>query len=952
MLDTILEFIKKILVSRLFPVALVFILLFCILVHRLFVLQVVRSDEIESKSSNEHTEIRELKSTRGNIYDVKGNILAYNELSYSVTMVDTGEYESNEQMNKEIYKVIRIIETYGGDLILDFDIALDEDERLVFTTEGTQLLNFKRDAYSLSSVAELSKAQESVSAKDLFEFLRYDNGVDSPRFEISDEYSMEDALKIMTIRFHLFMNRYKIQKEYVPITIATNIDMRAVAAIEENSDLMHGVEVVEETHRVYNESEYFAHILGYTGTISSEQLEEKKISGDNSYSASDQIGKMGIEAVFDEELRGKKGYTKVKVNENSKILETLDHSEPVAGNDITLTIDTDLQKACYLLLEKQIAGILLSKIVDSTDHGTKGESADGILIPIYDVYFNLFKSNVIHIDEISNDASSDLEKQVYRKFLDKQDEIFRSMDVLLSYNSKTVNSEASEEMRDFLDYVYSFVVEKEILLRDKVDKTDPMSIDYANDKISLSEFLQYALSQRWIDLDKLSIGDEYYSSEELYKKLLEYIKKLLKNNSTFTKKIYNYLIYSYKLTGKEICLLLFDQGVLEYNEGEVAALENETISAYDFITGKIRKLKITPGQLGLQPCSGTIVVTDVKTGKVKAMVSYPSYDNNKLANSIDADYYADLVDKDSEAYPMMNRSTQQKMAPGSTFKMITAVASLEEGILEESETVMDKVVYEEIKPPPSCWNHSGHGRVSVSEALGVSCNYFFYEMGHRLGTDSQGKYDSEIGLEKLKKYAGMFGLSDLSGVEVSEVEPGNSTEDAVRSAIGQGSNAYAPIQLSRYVTTIANTGKCYNLTLIDKISDCTGKTIKENEAGLLSEVDIRTSTWNRIHNGMYQVVYGPKSSYTSLFDDLKVKVAGKTGTAQIRDDEPNHALFVSYAPYENPEISVTVVIPNGYSSASAAELASNVYRYYYDKESKEELLTEEATQPTVSVVGD
>lgn len=952
MLDSVWEFIRKVICSRLFPVALVFVALFSILIHRLFVLQVVEGEIIEREKRNEHTEVRELKSTRGNIYDRNGVLLAYNELSYSVTLVDTGEYESNEQMNDSIYKMLRIIETYGGDLILDFDIKLDESGNLVYDSEGTQLLNFKRDAYSLSSIDELTTPQRNSSAKELFEFLRYDTGANSPKFDISDKYSVEDALKIMTVRFHLFMNRYKIQKEYVPITIATNIDARAVAAIEENSDIMHGVEVVEETHRVYNESEYFAHVLGYTGTISPEQLEEKKGEGDTSYSSSDQIGKMGIESVFDKELRGEKGYRKVIVDDNSKVLETLEEVSPVAGNDITLTLDAKLQKACYILLEKQIAGILLSKIVDSTDHGTKGDSADGILIPIYDVYYYLFKSNVIHIDRISADSKTELERQVYKKYLDKREEIFGKMDRLLAYNSKTVNSAASEEMEDFLDYIYFFIVDKGILLKDEVDENDPISIAYANNEISLSEFLQYALSKRWIDLGKLSIGDEYYSSRELYDKLLQYIKELLINNSTFNKKIYYYLIYSYKLTGKEICILLFDQGVLEYNEGEVAALENNSITAYDFITEKIRKLKITPGQLGLEPCSGTVVITDVKTGDVLTMVSYPSYNNNKLANSIDAEYYADLVDEDGEAYPMMNRATQQKMAPGSTFKMVSAVASLEEGIVDEFETVMDKVTFEEIEPPPSCWNHSGHGKVDVSGALGVSCNYFFYEMGYRLGFNSRKKYESDVGLSKLKKYAEIFGLSDLSGVEVSEVEPQNSEEDAVRSAIGQGSNAYAPIQLSRYVTTIANNGKCYNLTLLKRITDYSGKTVLDNKAELLHEVNIKSSTWDRIHSGMYEVLYGDESSYSSLYEDMNVKVAGKTGTAQITDYHPNHALFVSYAPYKNPEISVTVVIPNGYSSAFAAELASDVYKYYYEKDSQEELLSEEASNPTVSTVGD
>lgn len=951
MLDNILDWIKKVLGSRLFPISLIFIALFGILIYRLFVLQVVESDQIATENSREYTEVRERKSTRGSIYDCNGVLLAYNELSYSVTMVDTGEYEDNAAMNDAIFKLLSIIEAHGGNLISDFGIQINEDGELEYNVEGKSLLNFKRDAYSLSSTEELTQQMKDATAAELFDFLRYDTGINSPKFEISETYTQEEALSIMIVRYCLYMNRYKIREEYVPITIATNISEESVAAIEENSDIMHGVEVVEETHRVYNESEYFSHILGYTGTISAQELEQKQESGDDSYSSSDQIGKMGLEAAYEDELRGEKGYRKVVVDENSKVLEVLEEKEPVAGNDIYLTIDSKLQKACYKILEKQIAGILLSKIQNSEDSGTKGESADGILIPIYDVYYYLFKNNVLHIREMSQAKATTLEKAVYEKYQEKLEDVFGQMDSYLAYNSHTANSAAGEEMEDFLDYVYDFSVKKQILLTEEVDENDPVCISYANNEISLSEFLQYALANQWIDLNKLSIGNEYYSTKELYDKLISYMKKQLKRDSSFQKKIYYYLIYSKKLSGTEICLLLFDQGVLEYNEGEVAALQDGSVSAYDFITEKIRKLKITPGQLGLEPCSGSVVVTDVRNGNVLAMVSYPSYNNNKLANSINVSYYTDLVDEDGTSYPMLNRATQQRTAPGSTFKMVTAVASLEEEIIDTDTRIKDKVTFEEIDPSPSCWNRAGHGSIDVSEALGVSCNYFFYEMGYRLGTTSGG-YQSEKGLDKLKKYAAMFGLSDQSGVEVSEAEPLNSDEDAVRSAIGQGSNAYTPVQLARYVTTIANNGKCYNLTLISKIKQ-KNKVLSDHKAELLHQVSLKASTWDRVHDGMYQVVYGPDSSVGSLFEELgKLKVAGKTGTAQTNDYHPNHALFVSYAPYENPEMSVTVVIPNGYSSGSAAEVAADIYRYHYDEKSQEELLTDEANRPEISNIRD
>lgn len=947
MLDTILDGIKNILKSRFFPIALVFLSLFSILVYRLFELQIVDSKEIVAESNYRRTETLEKKSSRGNIYDCNGVLLAYNKLSYSVTMIDTGEYEDNASMNEVLNKLIRIIEAYGGSFVSDFGIKLDSDGELVFTLKDESLLRFKKDVYSIASDETLTDEQIASTASEVFDFLCHDMGQNSPKFDISNSYTTEEALKILKIRYALFMNRYK---KGTPITIATNISRKAVAAIEENHSIMPGIEISEETHRVYCNDPSLSQILGYTATISSDMLEQQK-DENSPYTATDQIGRSGIELQYEEVLRGEKGYQIVTVNENNRIVEIQEEKEPVAGNDIYLTIDSELQTACYRILEKKIAGILLSKIVNSTSTGSKGTSADNITIPIYDVYFALINNNVIDPAHFTQKDASDLEKQVYSKYVEKRKSVFERLNRYLAYGSKTRNTDVSKEMMEYLEYVYTFLMKQEVLKTDAINGDDPVFRSYIDNEISLSEFLQYALAnpEKWIDLSKLNIGDEFYTTEELYEKLMEYTQKGLKKDSIFTKKLYYYLIYSYKLSGKEICLLLFDQGVLEYNEGEVRALTSGSVSAYSFIINKIRTLKITPGQLALAPCSGSIVVTDVNTGDVKAMVSYPGYDNNRMANTIDADYseklYQDL------AYPWLNRTTQQQTAPGSTYKMISSIASLEEQIVTADELINDKGVFDKIEPPPHCWKTTGHGKISLSHAIGVSCNYFFYEMAYRMGMESSGKYNSDKGLKTLAKYAKLFGLDEKSGVELPEAEPKLSDTDAIRSAIGQGSNNFSPIQISRYVTTIANRGNCYDLTLIKKITDNQGKTIKENKAKLHNRIEIPESHWDLVHAGMYDVIYGKESTISSIFKDFKVKIAGKTGTAEQTVDYPNHALFVSFAPYKNPEICVTTVIPNGYASTNAAETAFHVYQYYFDKENSKELLSEEADDPTIYTSG-
>lgn len=500
----------------------------------------------------------------------------------------------------------------------------------------------------------------------------------------------------------------------------------------------------------------------------------------------------------------------------------------------------------------------------------------------------------------------------------------------------------SDTNAEYMDYIYSMLRKNEVIATDKMDKSDDMYNQYANEKISLSEFLIYAISHNWIDLEMLNVGDDYYSTEEIYAKIVEYILEELNDDSSYDKKVYHTLIYNDRISGRQICMLLYEQGYLKKDKTMLAKLRTGMIAPFQFLKSKIKSLEITPGELGLTPCAASVVITDPNTGKVKAMVSYPSYDNNKFANSVDSEYFAKI--NSNSASPFLNRATQQKTAPGSTYKMVSATAALEEGVIDPGSTVTDRVVFDKINPSPKCWSTYSHGTINVSQAIQHSCNYFFYEMGYRLSGLSGTAVNNERGLKKLEKYADKYGLTDLSGVELTEAQPHVSDSDAVRSAIGQGTNSYTPVQLSRYVSTISNGGTCYDLTLVDKVADpAQNNKIKNNKAKVRNELDIKSSTLNAIRSGMYMVVNN--GSLKSVFQKVPVKVAGKTGTAQISANEPNHALFVSYAPYDSPKISVTIVMPNAFTSSNAASLASNVYQYYFDEKARKKLLKKSATSP-------
>lgn len=932
MFDIIIEKLKNVLQSRLLHILIIYLLLCYSLVNRLFTIQIVEGEAYQSEVQEKITKERELKSTRGNIFDRNGTLLAYNEMSYSVTYEDTGELTTNEEKNAMIYKMIKIVESNGDVLADDFFIQLDEKGNLVFQSDGSAELRFKRDVYSLSSVDNLSEEQKAATASEVFNYMRYGSAEEATKmYNISEEYSLEDALKIMMIRFNIIMNKYS---RYLPITIASDVNDETVAAIRESSEELPGVAILEQTRRVYNDSEYFAHIMGYTGLITQEKLEELKEKGNDNYSATDQIGITGVEKEFEEYLHGENGSETVIVNDQTRVLEILKTDEPKAGNDLYLTIDADLQKASYQLLEKRLASILLNALKNNDK------------LTIYDVYYALINNSVIDITTLNNDDSTELEKQVYKKFQSQQKIVLRNLKNELVITNTTPKKSLTEDMQEYIDYIYKMLKDDKILLISEIPADDTTLVAYQNGTISLSSYLKYAISNNFVDLTKLNVGNEYYSTEELYEKLLDLIIDTLTVDSSFNKIIYRDLVYSYKLSGKEICLLLFDQSVLEYDEKAINGLDSGTLSAASFIQSKIKNLEITPAQLALEPCSGSIVVTDVKTGEVLALVSYPSYDNNMFANRVDSAYFNKI--NNDLAYPLINRPLQQKTAPGSTFKMVTAVAALEEGVISPSETILDKYEFTAITPSPKDHTRHSHGKVDVPNALEVSCNYFFYEAGYRLGTDSSGNYISNLGLKRIKKYAEMFGFGATSGIELPEYSPKISNFDAVRSAIGQGENDFTPVQIARYVTAIANRGTAFNLTIYDKVQDLNNKVIEQNKATIFNNVEISNTTWNLIQEGMYKVVNGEDSSIKRLFSGLDIEIAGKTGTAQQIKTKPNHALFVSYAPYEDPEIAVTVVIPNGYTSSNAAELARDVYKYYYKQDGYKEMLDSEVTLPEIS----
>lgn len=911
------DFLKKFFSSRLFVLAAVFIVFFGIILARIFTLQVVNGKSYQENFSLKIQMKQPINAARGNIYDKNGKLLAYNELAYSISINDSTTYSSTKEKNKavnaELAEILTVLKNNGETLNNDFKIDRKKDGTYSFNVSGSSLNRFRADVFGKGSADDLEYDKETgideanATAEQIMEYLM---GKDN--FGISSKYDGDLAYRIVVVRYAMLGNRFARYKE---VKIATDVSDKTVAYVNEHMDTLSGISVNEDMIRKYNYSEYFSSIIGYTGPISESEYTALHKKNED-YTQNDTVGKAGLEQYYETYLRGKNGERKFYIDNVGRISEIISSTDSVAGDDLYLSIDADLQMATYLALQNEIAAIVYSNI-------KSGE------IPINDVYTALIGNSVINTEHFSKSKASDTEKSVLSVFKSRQKTTLGKIKQELTSSPEALNT-MSDEVLDEFTYIISMLKDDQVLLKNEIDTSDSVYQKWKDQKISPKEYLNYCITQHWIDISQLNVDEKYADSTEVYDALCKYILKNIKTDTEFSKIIYQYMITHGEISPRQLCLILFDQGVLDYDDATVNKLKNGSLSPRDFLMKKIYNIEITPAQLALEPCTGSCVVTDEKTGEIRAMVSYPGYNSNKLANGVDSEYFASLQhDKSS---PLLNYATQQKTAPGSTFKLVSATAGLAENVITTSDQIRCTGIYNDISNKPKCWIYPGsHGLDNVSEAIRDSCNVFFYTVGNRLAQKKTGSYNDANGIDLIQKYAHIYGLDQKTGLEISESKSSVATKYPVMAAIGQSDNNYTTVALSRYVTAVAS-GKKYNYQLMNKIVDADGKTVKKYKADFEDISDTLTSSqWDAIHSGMREVV-----STMDRFQGFDIPVAGKTGTAQ-QTGHANHGLFVGYAPYDDPEITIAVRIANGYSSHNAATAARNVISYYYKETSMKDI---------------
>lgn len=934
---------------RCFTLQIIVVALFLILLHRLFELQIVDGQKYAENFELQITRMVRDHNTRGTIYDCNGEVLAYSKLVYTVTMIDDGTYASEREhqlaLNSVIYSVTRKLNENHEQINNELKIEIGADGNYVYTVTGRALERFKADLFGEADPSDMTPEQREMSANDMIQFLSgnrkfalYGAGKSSyseeelQEYGLPKDYTREEILTIVGIRYMLSLNAYK---KYVPIIMARNVSEKTVAYILENNQSFTGIEIGEDWDRVYTGGEAFSHILGYTGKISSEEL-ERYADSDRNYTSDSVVGKSGIEQYMEHELQGIDGERELLVNNMGKrVGEERMIQETVSGKDVYLSIDQDLQIAVYHILEQNLAGIIASNLINAKKFDkTQILDTTDIRIPIYDVYMALVDNSVIQLSDLYRADATELERHIAEVLEEKNEEVLKDLKEKL-LDGNTDYNHLSEEMQEYVTYITSKL---EILNESSIDREDDVYQRWKNKSgISVREFLTYAIEHGWIAAGVIDSKRGYFTTDEMFDLLIESIETKITDNIEFDKLLLKWLLFEDRIKGRDLCRLLYDQQILSVADEDYEKLVSGKIDAFSFMKRKIEQLEITPAQLALDPCSASAVVIQQETGKVLALVSYPGYDNNRLANQMDSAYYNRLLN--DKALPLYNRATQQLTAPGSTLKPITIVAGLQEGVISSDSSVFCDGVFDKVIPSLKCWKHSGHGNVAnASTALQYSCNDYLCEIAYRLGTVDGMEYADNAALESLQEYTELFGLDRKSGVEIAESQPHVTDAYSIPSAIGQGTHNYATVQLARYVNTIASRGDVFQLSLIKGIVDQNGSFL-ENEAVLESKVELPDSVWDTVRSGMVQFAQN-----NSVLRDMEISVAGKTGTAQESKSRPDHALFVGYAPAETPEITIAVRIANGYGSSNATSVGRSIFNYYFGLENQEKIVTGEASQ--------
>lgn len=914
--------------SRIFVILCGIFLLFFILLLRLFSLQIIHGEQYDESITTSVSKTVNVPAPRGNIYDRYGRPLATNSVAYSVQIDDSITLDLTEHKEKLLLQLTSDLWAEGATPFDTLPISSFAPYR--FTFQGTEKEQKKAEKdwkESLSFPSELKNATASESLNYLLE-----------KYNAPNSYSLAQ------------------KRAYVSYYISLS-DKNIMALVLAEKLAEHGETFTDELP--------LSQKSPYTFQFNENKTQEKNWKES-----------MTME---DEEL-------------DYDSLETLDYLRDFFG--LPKGLPTDLVRntlgirySLYLQRYQQYQSVTIATDITAKTLAYVEENQDvfpNVLIDTVSLreypqgeYFSHLLGYIRQMTEA--------DYALYKDDLDPEgNPVYSQTDIV----GQTGIERLYERQLNGTDGKISIEVDNQGRRMSVIDSTDPISgkdvfltLDSNLQKIAydtLESELRSAIIRKlsssgknsasitdmftaMVKANHISASKIMHATSGTQKQLYD---RFLATNPDFSIEdedailsVQNFLLDGLArgtFSSKEALLIAMEQGTLASTPEDLQAVQNGSIAPYTMILNKLNSGEFAPSDTALDPCTGSVFVTKVGTGEVLASVSYPSYDNNELVNNFNNAYFNDLLQDGNT--PLVNRPLKQKKAPGSTFKMITALAGLETGAITPSTYIHDLGLYKDAGTPfARCWIYSNtggtHGSIDVETALEVSCNYFFYEVAHRMGNAAENT--TTEGITALNEYMAAFGLNTLTGLELDEyaptmaspynkertvktINPDATTSqtrwtdgDTIRAAIGQSVNSYTPAQITKYISTLANGGTLYRLHLIDYLQNPDGTLYLNVDETIENVTSFQKENLDAVYQGMYQVTTGARGTLRNSFGDYPVKVAAKTGTAEEDKTRSSHTWFVCFAPYDDPQIAITVMIPFGEGSGSPApEIAKAIITEY------------------------
>lgn len=916
-MDTLKERLGELLRNRLFVLLAAAAVIFMILVGRLFFMQIVNGEEADASLTSSVTREVTIPAARGNIYDRYGRPLAVNEAAFSVEIDDsiTVDYEDADAEAVSLYK--KLIK--NGYVVGD-DLPITKDAPYEFTISSDELEEWKTNI-------GLTKKQMNYTAEETLNYL-YE------RFGITDADMTEEEKRAL-VSLGININDKNIMITNLIMTIETN-----------------GGEIVDELPISQEQPYYFLlededEILSWKSSVS---MSEEELDYDAEESMQYLIELFGIPENISPSMQRKAAAVRY-----SLYLQRYKKYQPVTvareiNDEVIAAVEENLDKFPGVSVETESMRVYEDGEIFSNIIGYIRQISDTELQEYSE--YGYTSGDIVGKTGIEKVMELELNGQD-GKMLVEVDNMGRKISTLETEAPVsgddvflTIDKELQISAYNYLkDALADAIITR---LTSELEKDVPVTLKQ--------------LFTSMIDSNNISVT-EVMKAEDGYQKVLKDI--ILAHDpdidvtdsedKTEAKQVLTNAVDNGTISYTTLIYVMIEQGVITADDNYKARIASGELTPFNVIIEKLESGDLEPAETGLEPCTGSVVVSDVNSGEVLALVTYPSYDNNELVNTFNNEYYNKLLEDPTT--PLVNRPLMQKKAPGSTLKMITAIAGLETGVITPDTQIRDKGVFKDAGTPyANCLiyslNGSTHGYVDVSHALEVSCNYFFYEVGYQLGNDTENPRSLK-GITILDEYYDAFGLNSPTGVEIGESAPSMASPsykeevikwqnpeatssqtawtsgDTIRAAIGQSVNSFSAASMNKYVATLANGGTRYKMHLLDKVKSSDGTVTQEVEETVENVLEIAPENLEAVYEGMLLVTQGSKGTLRNVFKDFPIDVAAKSGTAEENKNLSSHVWFVGFAPYDDPQIAVTVMIPFGDVTGSpAAVVARNVIGEY------------------------